>query len=94
MTRSKPSIARRIRSHWRLKCALYVALALAFCVPYFALQRLPLLPVRTLPLTALDRLLPFSPAWAWVYQSTYLLLPTTAWLAISREQLPRNWSLS
>lgn len=85
-----PGILARLRSHWRQKIALSAALTLAFCVPYFTLQRLPLLPVRTLPATAVDRAVTFDPGgWVYVYQSVYLLFPTTPWLATTRDQLAR-----
>ena len=83
------SIPARLRSHWRLKCALSVVLSLAFCVPYFTLQRVTFFPVRRLPLTALDRLVAFQPRWVYAYQSIYLLFPTTAWLASTRGELAR-----
>jgi membrane-associated phospholipid phosphatase len=80
----------RLRFEWRLKCALSAALTLAFCVPYFTLQRLTLFPGHTLPPTPLDRAVTFQPdGWVYVYQSVYLLFPTTPWLATSREQLAR-----
>ena len=81
--------ARRLTAELPLKLQLSVALTLYFCVPYFALQAAPLFPVRTLPLTVLDRAIGFSPGWVWAYQSVYLLMALVPWLAISRDTLHR-----
>ena len=82
-----PWLARRIAREWRMKLWLGAALAIFFCAGYFGLQRLR--PTgRTLPLIFLDRWTGFSPAWAWAYQSIYLLFPT-AWLAGTRGELWR-----
>ena len=79
----------RLRAHASLKIGLTLGLALAFCVPYFALQRFPLRPPQTLALSALDAWVPFRPGWAVVYQSLYLLMPAVAWMADSAESLRR-----
>jgi membrane-associated phospholipid phosphatase len=72
-----------------LKLALSLALAVFFCVPYFLLQAAPVFPVRTLPLTWMDRAVTFSPNWVWVYQSVYLLMAIVPWLAARRDTLLR-----
>jgi membrane-associated phospholipid phosphatase len=79
----------RLRSHTRLKVLLTLVLLVAFSVPYFTLQRFPLRAPRLLPLSALDVLIPFRPEWTLVYQSLYLLMPVTAWLADSASSLMR-----
>jgi membrane-associated phospholipid phosphatase len=79
----------RVRTELRLKVQLSAALALGFCVPYFVLQAMPLFPVRTLPLSSIDRAVGFSPGWIWVYQSVYLLLAGVPWLAGERGTLRR-----
>jgi hypothetical protein len=71
-----------------MKVWLGAALGVFFCVGYFTLQRHPFRPPATLPLTAIDRAVPFVPGWAWVYQSVYLLMPT-GWLATRRAELWR-----
>ena len=76
-----------IRTNWRLKLALTLALTAFFCIPYFTLQHLVLFPVRTLPLTAIDRAIRFDARWVWVYQSVYLLLLLVPWMTTKREQL-------
>ena len=70
-----------------MKAALSVGLTLVFCVPYFTLQRFPLLPARTLPLSAIDRTIDFDPRWIWAYQSVYLLLAIVPWMATTRREL-------
>lgn len=82
-------IARRILSELPLKLRLSAALTIYFCVPYFLLQAAPVFPVRSLPLTFLDRAVGFSPDWVWVYQSVYLLIAVVPWLAVSRDALLR-----
>jgi len=79
----------RLLAHSRLKLGLTLGLAMAFGLPYFALQRFPLRPPRTLPLSGLDTWVPFQPGWAVVYQSLYVLMPAVAWLADSAESLRR-----
>lgn len=82
-------IRTRIVAELPLKLALSVALTAFFCVPYFALQATPIFPVRTLPLTWIDRAAGFVPAWVWVYQSVYLLIAIVPWLASDRDTLVR-----
>jgi membrane-associated phospholipid phosphatase len=77
------------RANWKTKAALSVGLTLFFCVPYFTLQRLTLLPVRTLPLSAVDRAIAFDPQWVWAYQSVYVLLTIVPWMVTSRSDLRR-----
>ena len=78
----------RLRSHWRIKLWLGAVLTIVFCAGYFAIERYPLrLPV-SFSFTMIDRAVPFSPRWAWAYQSIYLLLPA-AWLCETRVQLRR-----
>ena len=72
---------------WNLKLELYLALSAAFCIVYFSLQRFPLFPVRTLPLTPLDRAIGFHPEAIYAYQSVYLLIPLFPFLARTRRQL-------
>ena len=80
------SVARR---HGWYKAALGVALLLGFCVPYFALQRLAFMPVRTLPVAWLDDVIQFDPRWVWVYQSGYLLIAGVPLMFNRREDLAR-----
>jgi membrane-associated phospholipid phosphatase len=80
---------RSVTAEWRLKAALSVALTLFFCVPYFTLQRLPVLPARQLTPGWIDEAVGFIPAWVWVYQSVYLLMSVVPWLAASAGDLRR-----
>jgi len=81
------SIATSFRAKWRTKLALTLLLTGVFCVPYFTLQRVLVLPVRTLPFTAIDRAVDFNAHWVWVYQSVYVLLLLVPWMMTTREQL-------
>jgi membrane-associated phospholipid phosphatase len=81
------ALAISIRTNWRMKAALTVALTTLFSIPYFTLQHRLLFPVRTLPVTTIDRAIGFDPSWVWVYQSVYLLLVLVPWMAAKREEL-------
>lgn len=88
MLSATAQLTRRLCAHWPTKLWLGAALTLVFCAGYFEIQSHPLrLPVQ-LELTFIDRAVPFSPRWVWVYQSIYLLL-LTAWLCATKEQLRR-----
>ena len=78
-----------IRINWRLKLSLTFALAAFFCIPYFVLQRVVVFPIRTLPVTAIDRAIGFNAPWVWAYQSAYLLLLLVPWMTTRREQLTK-----
>lgn len=78
----------RLFAHAHLKLALAAGLLAFFCLPYFALQRLPV-DARTLPLSAMDMAVPFQPAWTAVYQSLYLMMPAAAFWADSADALRR-----
>jgi len=83
-------LLKRIRACWRLKAFLAVTVGPAFCVLYLLIGNFPLLPVRELPLTALDRAIGFHPdEWTWIYQSEYLMINLIPWLADRRDQLHR-----
>ena len=59
-----------------------------FCVPYFLIGNFPLLPVRELRLTWLDRAIGFHlGGWVWIYQSEYLIVNGIPWLARERDEL-------
>ncbi len=83
-------MTRRLLACWRLKLALAVALSLLLCGPYFWIGHHPLRPVRTLPLSWVDRAIGFHPGgWTWVYQSDYLAVDLIPLLATTRRQLRR-----
>jgi membrane-associated phospholipid phosphatase len=87
--RSGLAARRALRAEWRLKLTLSAALTLFFCLPYFTIQRVPLMPILALPGSAIDRAVPFVPGWVWLYQSVYLLLSIVPWLAVSADDLRR-----
>ena len=60
-----------------------------FCLPYIYLANYPIFTPTLVPQTWLDHVIPFQPAWIWVYQSVYLLTGTLPLLATTREQLRR-----
>jgi len=79
----------RVHAQLRLKLTLLVILTLLFCVPYFLIGYFPIRPPQPLPLTALDRAIPFDVRWCPVYQSLYLLIPLAPFLITSRRALVR-----
>ena len=81
------SIIAHLTCEWRLKAMLYAVLTLAFGVPYLLLQRYPVLTPGRFELGTLDRWIGFSPAWLWVYQSAYLLIPIAPLLSRNRGEL-------
>lgn len=84
------SFSSRIFACWRLKVALAAIVSFTFCVPYFLIGNFPLVAVRELPLTALDRAIGFHPyPWVWIYQSEYIIVNALPWLARRREELIR-----
>jgi membrane-associated phospholipid phosphatase len=64
-------IGRRIRRMFLLKLVGISAFMWAFFVAYFYLLRHPAYPVAEMPLTALDRLIPFQPAAMGAYLSLW-----------------------
>ncbi len=78
-----------ILSQLPLKLVLLIVLPIAFLVPYGLLQRFVVFPVRTVPVTALDRWIPFNPGWVLVYESLWLWLPIAPFLSTGRDQLMR-----
>jgi len=83
------SLMQRVRAHIFLKLALYAVLSIAFCVPYFLIQRLPWIHPQTLPLTWIDEAVGYRPGAVYAYQSVYLLIPLLPFLAVEREDLFR-----
>jgi len=83
------ALLNRLRSQLRLKLLLLLALPTLALAGYFAVQRVLIFPVRTMPLTWLDRVIPFEPAWVWVYLSLNLLNPVGPLLTRSRFELLR-----
>jgi membrane-associated phospholipid phosphatase len=88
MSSSDLHLIHGVRAHWLTKLWLGSVLTIVFCAGYLMIECHPLrLPMR-LALTMIDRSVPFSPKWVWIYQSIYLLLPA-AWLCETADQLRR-----
>ena len=68
---------------------LTLTLPVATAGAYFTVQRMILFPARSLPMTWLDRAIPFQPGWVWAYLSLYLLNPIGPLMTRSREDLFR-----
>jgi hypothetical protein len=84
------SIPCRVRAHWRLKAILTALIGTVFTGLYLLIGHHPILPVRRLPLTWLDRAIGFHPyAWVWIYQSVYIPVKVIPWMARRREELRR-----
>lgn len=83
------SLMQRVRVHLGLKLALYAALTLVFCIPYFLIQRVAWIHPRTLPLTPIDEAIGYFPGSVYAYQSVYLFIPLLPFLAATREDLFR-----
>jgi membrane-associated phospholipid phosphatase len=79
----------RMRAQFGFKLCLFLLLPPIFEVVYLLPQRVPMFEARRIPLTWVDRAVPFSPAWVLPYLSMYLLLPLPGLLATRREELWR-----
>ncbi|HEY8120215.1 MAG TPA: phosphatase PAP2 family protein [Myxococcota bacterium] len=84
-----PEIGLRARLGAQLgaKLRLFAGLTVGICVPYFTLQRLALGAPATLPATALDAAIAFAPAWVWAYASLFALVPLSALLSTTRDEV-------
>ena len=88
---SSPSITARFRLLAREKFLLTIALNLFFWTGYSLLARYALFPLREVPLTPLDRAIPFAPEfWTPLYLSEYILTFFIPWLITKRSEL-RNY---
>ena len=76
------AIGRRFREHQILKFAGVCLFMWVFFSGYFHLLRHPAYPVTTMPLTALDRAIPFQPQMLAVYLSLWFYVGIPAGLAI------------
>ena len=65
-------IGLRMRRHFLLKLLGTTAFVWAFFVAYFYLLRYPAHPVFSMPLTALDHMIPFQPSMLFAYLSLWL----------------------
>ncbi len=83
------ALLNRLRSNLGLKVVLLLTLPAAVTVVYLGIQREIILPARQVPLTWLDRSIPFQPQWIWAYLSLYLLNPIGPLFTRSRQDLLR-----
>jgi hypothetical protein len=83
------SLASRILACWRGKLLMLFVLAPILDVCYLLPQWLPLRPAGRLPLTAIDRALPFQPESAYAYLSLYAMIIFPPLLATRGAQLWR-----
>ena len=87
---SESRVLFRLRTCWRLKLLLTVALNLFFWAGYGYLSRHAWFPLVTPPLTWVDRIVPFQPAgWSGIYLSEFAFTAIVPWLITSREALRR-----
>jgi len=77
----------RLASHLGAKLRLFAGLTVGICVPYFALQRVAFGAPFAPPALALDALIPFAPGWVWAYASLFALVPLSALLSASRDEV-------
>jgi hypothetical protein len=77
----------RMRRLFLLKLLGTSSLVGLFFIAYFALLREPAQPVFTMPLTAIDRALPFQPAMLYAYLSLWLYVGTAPGLLLTLREL-------
>lgn len=80
-------IRARAVCEWPAKVVVWLALAVGICVPYFGLQHWTAGPPGTIPVTWLDRIVPFEPGWIWAYASLAVLVPIAPLMAPQRADL-------
>lgn len=73
----------------RSKQILAVLLTAWVTVPYYLIQRWPLMPVSCMEVGILDRAVPFREGMVWPYLSLYLLLPLAPLGLTTRHQMRR-----
>jgi membrane-associated phospholipid phosphatase len=77
----------RVKTNWRLKFLLGLGLCVMFAAIYLIPQHYPVFPVTAMPLLRIDRMIPFLPAWVYIYESLYLIMPVAPWLMKTRGEL-------
>jgi membrane-associated phospholipid phosphatase len=83
-------IASRLAAEWRLKLSLTVVCNVLFWSGYQLLARHAFFPIWDVPLTPLDRIIPFQPVpWGWIYLSQFLFTGTLPWLLTDRQEILR-----
>ena len=83
------SLWRIIIAEWKIKFLLGGAITVLFWAGYFRLEQLSHDSVTQMPVSAIDRMIPFTPSAAFVYVSQFVTVPLVVWLMTSRRQLLR-----
>lgn len=78
---------KRLRTSWLTKLLGTTVAMLAFFAAYFWVLRHPIFPVTVMPLTAVDRLIGFSPGALPLYFSLWLYVSLAPGLLIARREL-------
>jgi hypothetical protein len=73
-------ILRDFRAHAGLKLGCLAGLSAWIALFYFAPQGWPLFPARPAPTLPWEEVVPFSPGWALVYQSVFVVHALAIWL--------------
>jgi membrane-associated phospholipid phosphatase len=81
------SILSRLVAEWKIKLFAGGLATGVFWICYFLLERYPVFPVRIMPASIFDRLVPFVPAAAPVYVSQFITMSLLAWLMTSKQEL-------
>jgi membrane-associated phospholipid phosphatase len=74
-------------AEWKIKVLLGGIITAAFWFGYFSIEQARIFPVIEMPVTAVDRLIPFQPGAAFFYLSQFFTMPLVLWLMVSRRQI-------
>ncbi|HVZ66415.1 MAG TPA: phosphatase PAP2 family protein [Opitutaceae bacterium] len=85
----RPSLGRRLRAHPGLKLGSILLFGAVFFAGYFLLLKFPVFPVRLMPVTALDRMIPFQPGALALYVSLWAYVPLVPGLMGKESEIAR-----
>ena len=74
-------------AEWKIKALGGGIVTAMFWFGYFFIGQTHTFPVFQMPITAIDRLIPFQPAAAFFYLSQFFTMPLVLWLMVSRRQI-------
>jgi membrane-associated phospholipid phosphatase len=74
-------------AEWKIKVLGGGIVTAMFWFGYFFIGQTHTFPVFQMPITAIDRLIPFQPAAAFFYLSQFFTMPLVLWLMVSRRQI-------
>jgi hypothetical protein len=80
------AFAKRVAAEWRLKLFFGGVVTCLFWAGYFASER-RMISATVMPVTVLDRLIPFTPCATWIYVSQLVTAPVVAWMLASRRDV-------